>query len=374
MRVLILSMTVGQGHNSAGKALAQYLEKNGHETEIIDTYKFLNKLIGEAMDKGYSLMGRSVPKLNEIIYEQAEKVNGRSDMRIFFPFVFSDIHKSKMEKYILSYKPDAIVCTHVFPAILLTQLKETHKLSEDIMLYGINTDYSLHPFWEYTNMHYFVAANELLIPHFIERNIPKEKILPFGIPVKEEFSYSQDKPEARKKLGLAEDMPTCLITSGGRGFGAVKELVRQADKVSGIQIVAICGTNAALKKQLESKKYNNPVHILGYVNNMHEYLDACDIIVTKPGGLSTSESMAKNKTIILTPPLPGVENMNLIFMQNNFLALHTNKYMPLSSVLENLSANPAITEVLKNACSKWGKPQSSKTLGDFIINKFKEKI
>ena len=73
MNVLILSMTVGQGHNSASKALAQYLEKKGHTYEILDTYKFLNKVIGEAFDKGYTFMGRSIPKLNAIIYKDAEK-------------------------------------------------------------------------------------------------------------------------------------------------------------------------------------------------------------------------------------------------------------------------------------------------------------
>lgn len=372
MKVLILSMTVGQGHNSASHALAQYLEKRGHTTEILDTYKFLNKVVGAAFDKGYTFMGRSIPKLNELIYEGAERVSGKSAMKRYFPFAFSDLTKSKMQKYIDETKPDAIVCSIVFSAILLTQLKEAGTLDPKIKLYGIVTDYALHPFWEYTALDYFVVANELMISSLELRGISKEKILPTGIPVRECFSSAVLKSDAREKLGLDKDLLTLLITSGGRGFGAVGELVDQADKMDCVQIIAVCGTNANLKKKLECKKYNNAVRICGYVNNINEYIDAADVVVTKPGGLSTSETIAKKKLVILTPPLPGVEDINLIFLINNSLALSTNKHLPLNEVLMQLVRNDEkIKEILKS-CSKWGKPYSSQELGDFIEQKFKE--
>jgi len=372
MKVLILSMTVGQGHNSAGNALAQYLEKQGHTTEILDTYKFLNKMIGEAFDKGYTFMGRSLPKLNEMIYEGAERVSGTAAMKNYFPFAFSDLTKSKMRRYIEDKKPDAIVCTIVFSAILLTQLKEAGTLDKRIGLYGIVTDYALHPFWEYTAMDYFVVANELMIPSVVLRGIPKEKILPTGIPVRERFSVSAPKEEAREKLGLKKEPPTLLLTSGGRGFGALGELVDQADKLDGVQIIAVCGTNTILKHRLGLKKFKNTVHIFGYINNIDEYIDASDMIVTKPGGLSTSEAIAKKKMLILTPPLPGVEDINLVFLVNNSLAVCTNKHLPLNEVLMQLVHNEGKMHCIQQACKKWGKPDSSKVLGDFIEQKYKE--
>lgn len=372
MKVLILSMTVGQGHNSAGNALAQYLEKQGHTTEILDTYKFLNKMIGEAFDKGYTFMGRSLPKLNEMIYEGAERVSGTAAMRNYFPFAFSDLTKSKMRRYIEEKKPDAIVCTIVFSAILLTQLKETGALDKRIKLYGIVTDYALHPFWEYTALDYFVVANELMVPSVALRGIPEEKILPSGIPVRECFSKTVPKEEARERLGLQKEPLTLLITSGGRGFGAVAQLVAQADKMNGVQIIAVCGTNSMLKRKLESKKFKNTVHIFGYLTNIDEYIDAADVIVTKPGGLSTSEAIAKKKLIILTPPLPGVEDINLVFLVNNSLAVCANKHLPLNEVLMQLVANEVKIQSILQACQTWGKPGSSKVLGDFIERKFKE--
>lgn len=372
MKVLILSMTVGQGHNSASNALAQYLEKQGHTTEILDTYKFLNKVIGEAFDKGYTFMGRSFPKLNEMIYEGAERVSGTTAMKNYFPFAFSDLTKSKMKRYIEEKKPDAIVCSIIFSAILLTQLKETGALNKKIKLYGIVTDYALHPFWEYTALDYFVVSNELMVPAVMLRGIPEEKILPIGIPVRECFSKTIPKEKAREKLGLETEPLTLLITSGGRGFGAVTQLVAQADKMDGVQIVAVCGTNSLLKRRLESKKYKNTVHIFGFLNNIDEYIDAADAIVTKPGGLSTSEAIAKKKLLILTPPLPGVEDINLVFLVNNSLAVCANKHLPLNEVLMQLVVNEIKVESILNACIRWGKPNSSKELGDFIEQKFKE--
>jgi processive 1,2-diacylglycerol beta-glucosyltransferase len=365
-------MTVGQGHNSASNALAQYLEKRGHTIEILDTYKFLNKMIGEAFDKGYTFMGRSFPKLNEMIYESAERVSGKAAMKNFFPFAFSDLTKYKMQRYIEEKKPDVIVCTIIFSAILLTQLKETGTIDKRIRLYGIVTDYALHPFWEYTALDYFVVANELMVPSVVLRGIPEEKILPIGIPVRACFSKTVPKEEAREKLGLQKEPLTLLITSGGRGFGAVTQLVAQADKMDGVHIVAVCGTNTLLKHRLESKKFKNIVHIFGYLNNIDEYIDAADVIVTKPGGLSTSEAIAKKKLLILTPPLPGVEDINLVFLVNNSLAVCANKHLPLNEVLMQMVVNNVKMQSILEACKKWGKPDSSKELGDFIERKFKE--
>ena len=372
MKVIVLSMTVGQGHNSAGKAVASYLIDHGHEVQVIDTYKFLNKLIGEAMDKGYTFMGRSLPKLNEMIYEQAEKVNGRADMKIYFPFAFTDLYKPKMRRFLDEEDPDVIICTHIFCAILMTQLKEANMLKKYLPLYGILTDYTLHPFWEYTAMDYFVVANELLIPSVCRRGIPKEKILPFGIPVRKEFAVTHDQQAMRKKLGLDPDKLVCLLSSGGRGFGAMDKLLLQADQLENIQFVAVCGTNVFLKRKLDRMTFKNDVRVCGFVTNMDEYIDAADYLVAKPGGLSTQEALAKRKTLILTPPLPGVEDMNLMFLVNNSLAVHTNKYMPLNEVIMQLRMNKQKVASMHEACERWGRPYSSKTLGDFIIKNFEE--
>lgn len=366
MKVLVLSMTVGQGHNSTSKALRAALLKKGHECDILDTYKFLNKAIGLGFDKGYTAMGRFIPKLNENIYKAAEKANGRADMKMYFPWAFANLAKNKLQRYIDEAKPDVIVCSIVMTAMLITALKEAGTYDESIKSIGIVTDYALHPFWEYTAMDYFVAANELMIPEFTQRGIPENKILATGIPIAPKFAHSMDKCEARPALGLNQDVFTVLLAAGGMGFSGMIPVMEEIDHLEDMQLVAVCGSNTRLKNKLKGMEFKNPVHVLGFVDNMEQYLDAADVVVTKPGGLSTSEAIGKCKPMVLMKPMPGVENMNLAFLLNNSLAVHSNQYQPVGQVLSQLRLNDIKMKEMERAQKKWGKKHSAKTLAEFI--------
>lgn len=366
MNVLFLSMTVGKGHNAASSAARNYLERRGHPCDMLDTYKFLNRAIGEAFDKGYTFMGRFWPRLNENIYSQAEKRNGRADMKMYFPWLFADINKSKMQKYINDTRPDVIVCPIVMTAILVTLLKESGMISKDIKTLGIVTDYSLHPFWEYTDMDYFVCPNELMLPSVKRRGIPETKLIATGIPIDEKFTREIPRAEARDKLGLAREKYTVLMSAGGMGFAGLMNAAQELDELDGLQFVAVCGTNRQLYSRMRDVKFRNEMHVLKFVDNMHEYMDACDLFITKPGGLSTSEAIAKRKPLLLTRPMPGVENMNLAFLVNHSLAVHANKYQPLKEVITQLMVNRYKLEEMRAAQTRWGKPDSARRLGEFM--------
>ncbi len=367
MKVLCLSMTVGRGHNSASNAIKAYLEQEGHICDMLDTYKFLNRAIGEAFDKGYTFMGRFWPRLNENIYSQAEKYNGRSDMKMYFPWLFADINKTKLQKHIEETKPDIIVCSIVMTAIMITLLKESNMIDKNIKSIGIVTDYSLHPFWEYTDMDYFVCPNELMIPSVCQRGIPESKILPIGIPIEAKYSKTKlSQADAQEKLGLQQGKFTIMMSAGGMGFSGLLEAAQELDGLHDVQIVAICGTNKQVYAKLNNLEFKNHVHILQFVTNMHEYMDASDVFITKPGGLSTSEAIAKQKPILLTKPMPGVENMNHAFLLNNSLAVHANKYQPLQEVIMQLRMNDQKRNEMKAAQARWGKPDSTASLARFM--------
>lgn len=374
MKVIILSMTVGQGHNLAANALKQYLESKDNEVIVLDTYKFLNVLIGEGFDKGYSFMGRYWTSLSDKIYDKAQQVNdqGGNALKTYFPYVFSDIFKSKLKKYIEMEKPDAIVCTHVLCTLVVTQLKDKNMMPE-IPVYSILTDYALHPLNNHVKFDYLIVANEVVAESVACRGIPREKILPFGIPVKAGFAKTNDKDEIRKKLGLPLDKQIILCSGGGRGFGALDQLVEQADQIDNVCILAMTGTNFLLKKKLENMEFKNEIHVYEFVNNMDEFLDAADFIVCKPGGLSTQEALAKERVMILMPPLPGIEDSNLAFLINNSLAVHTNKHMPLFDVIRMLMSDQDRLDHIKRQLHKFAKPESSKMLGDFIMSQYEHK-
>jgi len=130
------------------------------------------------------------------------------------------------------------------------------------------------------------------------------------------------------------------------------------------------GSNLLLRTKIKAMKFKNEVKVYGFVNNMDEFLDAADFIVGKPGGLSTQEALAKGRVMILTPPLPGVEDSNLAFLLNNSLAVHTNKHMPLNDVIMQLTTNEERVDYIRAQIKKWAKPNSAQTLGDFIVDQY----
>ncbi|NLH97519.1 MAG: glycosyltransferase [Clostridiaceae bacterium] len=372
MNALFLTVTAGQGHNSASFALARYLESQGVECTVLDTYKYLSKLIGEIVDVGYKSIARHSPRLHLLMYDNAEKVSEKEKMRkTFLPYTIAEASKSKMQKYIDSKKPDVIVCTHIFTAIIVSRMRQDGVLDARIPVFGIVTDFTLHPFWEDTVLDYYVVANELLVHEARRKGMDTGKLLPFGIPVKEEFSEEIPASEARAKLNLRDKM-TLLVVSSSVGFGNIPEIVSDIGKVPmDFQIVVICGRNTRLSKKITETHYNKDVIVVGYVDNMELYMDAADVIITKPGGLTVSEALTKRKPLIITDPIPGVENRNAYFLINNDLAVYAGKYARICDVIMQLHSHPGKIDQMRRAQEVYGKRHSARMTGDFMIDLIK---
>ena len=162
------------------------------------------------------------------------------------------------------------------------------------------------------------------------------------------------------------------------GFGDIPGMVEDLEKMEmAAQIVVICGSNSRLKTKLEKykaglKNSNKELVVLGYTTNINEYMDAADLLITKPGGLSISEALAKGKTMILMEPLPGVETFNLYFLLNNSLAVYVNRNVRASDVVLQLWTNELKHHEMEQAVQKWGKRHSAKRVGDFIFSQFEQ--
>ena len=366
-RILILSLKAGQGHNSAARAVQDELRKSGAYCHVLDVYAYLNKVVGTAYDKGYTLMARKYPRLLDQVYQNAERVHERDSMKSYFPYAFADMNKRKMSRYISEFQPDAIVCTHVIGCITLHQLLASSLLDPAIPRIGIITDYTLYEFWDKVDINYYIVGADFMINEFQRRGIPREKVKPFGIPLASKFEKSISKDEAREKLGL-EKKPTLLVLSGGMGMGTLPDAVRSLESLDCWQVVVICGSNENLLRKLE-KKYpegESNFKLLGFVDNMDEYMDAADIVFTKPGGLTTTEALRKDKTLLLMQPLPGVEEANTAYYVNSRLALLTNKYFNAASAIEMLDAETL--QCMSDARRQHVKKESAKNTADFVLS------
>lgn len=366
MKVLVISVTCGQGHNSTAKALIQCLKEKGLECQLLDAFEHINRILARAIDDGYQISTKLLPKPYAKIYRRAERRRRSSDELNSVNLVKS-LLASKLRSYIEDYNPDVIITTHCFAAAMVSILKEKGIINS--VNIGIVTDFTLHPFWEEAlNTDYMVVANELLEHQLIKKGFNTKQILPYGIPINPKFSNNQhDKASARKKLDLDSQKLTLLIMSGSMGFGNIKQIVATIDNLPlDFQAIVVCGNNADAKKQIDSMRKTKKFVTYGFVNNVDELMAASDCILTKPGGLTTSESLAMHLPMILINPIPGQEDRNLEFLLNNGAAMAASETCPIDEVIYQILKNPERIDLMKKSIAFLSKADSTEKLCEFV--------
>lgn len=365
MRVLFLTVSTGHGHNSCAKAMEDYLKQQGIMTFVLDVYEYVHPLIGKTVSDVYSFASSKVPKIYGKFYDIEEEGKGKvvGTMKTLNRAI-----SSKLLKYIEEHQIDAIICSHLFAGELVTRLKETGKL--DVPSLGVITDYTIHPHWEDTNLDYYITADKGLTRHAAMRGIPPEKIKPFGIPIQMKFAEKVQKQEAKEQLGFPQT-DLVLVMMGSMGYGNMINILEEVDSVEKpFDVAVVCGNNKEAKETIDEMVFQHTVHNFGFVQNVDLMMDAAECIVTKPGGLSVSESLAKELPMILVDPIPGQEDRNVEFLMNNGVAMITTKTYPVGEALNQLFEDDCRREEIKNAIHRIAKPFAAKTVGDFIVTQW----
>lgn len=368
MKALVLTISTGQGHHKTARAISDYLQTRGIESEVVDAYKYFNSALSDFLEKGYLL----TTKYARGMYGSTYSIEERRDHtgKINMVDLTGKIVEKRFLEYVSKVNPDVIICTHVFAANLVSKYKATY--GSDVRTFGIVTDFTVHPYWEVPELDYYVIANSLLEEQMINKGISKEKILPLGIPIDNKFSVSVDKREARQQLGF-EDKDTVFVMTGSMGYGDVLKYVKELDEAPGdFQIVTVCGNNKKLKKHIDEFESEKKIYNFGYVNNVDLVMDATDYMVSKPGGLSTSEALAKRLPMILIDPIPGQEDRNFEFLVNNGLAIGVSKELSVGEAMYQLTSDSTRVESMRKKASELGKPYACKHLADFILGLDKE--
>lgn len=366
MKILLLSVTAGQGHHQTAKAISEYFQKRGHETVTLDCYEYLSPPIKEAISGGYLVSTKYVPKLWGKFYGLLEKYDE------YDPIVKGANHlmSHSLLKYVDDCGADAIVCTHVFACMLMTYIKRKRP---EIMSLGILTDFRLHPYFECTELDYYVIPNEYLEFSVCEKGIPKEKILPFGIPVMEKFMTKKGKETARDELNISHNK-TILVMGGSMGFGNMTKTLKKIDNLElDFQIIVVCGNNKKLYKKINRTEFKHKIYNFGYVTNVDTLMDASDCIVTKPGGLTTSEALSKELPLILSKPIPGQEDRNSEFLLNFGCAMKISKTLSAEEIVYQFFSDDKKRENMVNNIQLIKKPNAVKDLYEFITNLNKNK-
>ncbi|MBE6606006.1 MAG: glycosyltransferase [Ruminococcaceae bacterium] len=372
MKVLILSVTAGQGHNSTAKAISDYLTGYGADVRVLDTMRYINRLLGKTVDLGYLFVSSRAKLAYKGAYRLAE-MRKKTTMDTSPGALTIKFIASKLQKYISAYNPDVIICTHVFAGMFINVLKESEKLKAKTI--GILTDFAFHPYWEEgDNLDYIVVPSENLYFKACQKGFDKSQILPFGIPINPKFEYSMPKDAAKRHFGLDSDKKTLLLMGGSMGYGNIAKTLKKLDDIEGdFQIINICGNNKRSKKTIDEMIFKKKVLNFGFVDYVDELMDAADVIVTKPGGLTSSEAMAKGLPMVIVNPIPGQEDRNTEFLLNNGCAMAVSPTYELEEIIYTLMNNEKRLEIMRESIADIARPDSTKRLCNFVMGIEKKK-
>lgn len=371
MRVLILSISTGQGHHATGQAIETQFQNMGIECETLDAYEYIEPLLSDLVSKGYLISTAYAKTLSSKVYDMAVKKK-KPVRKYSVPKITNTVWARDLNHYIEDYQPDVIICTHVLSATLVNIMQERNWIKATTV--GIVTDFTVHPLWEEArHIDYYVTPSELLEFQMKRKGLSEHKILPFGIPIKPEFSQRMEQKQARELLGIDTEKRTILLMSGSMGYGKIDESIEKLDALNlDFQVIVVCGNNKRMHHKVSALQTQKQFYIYGYVSNVDIMMDAADCIITKPGGITTSEAMAKGLPMIMINPIPGHEMRNAEFMMNNGLAMYATKSFPLDEAVFSLFNYPEHMTHIRKMIEVYGRRNSTQKLCTFLAERSNE--
>ena len=320
MRVLILSCNTGEGHNSTARAIAEVLKARGDDSYIMDALSLWSPKASKFICSWHVRLYRGAPKLFNAGYRFSEKQPAEPEGE---GMIYDLLARGAepMYRMIQENQFDAVICVHIFAAMMLTEVRRQFGLGIPSSL--VATDYTCSPCAERCVVDQFFIPDERLIPEFVQRGIPEEKLTATGIPVRQSFFLPKDPKKARRTLGLPEEKKILLCMSGSMGAGPIKKIVREtvARLPEDAFAVCVCGNNAKLYDSLSELGTGERMKVIGYTKQVPLYMEAADLMLTKPGGLSSTEAAAERLPMVLADFVGGCEGRNLEFFCGNGFAL-----------------------------------------------------
>lgn len=358
MKIVVFTCSTGGGHNSCAKYIAEEFNKYGIHADVEDYMLLAGDKASSRAEKLYLGSTKGNGNIFKTVYKLGELYNKTG---IKSPvYAFNKMVVKKLDKFLLDNSYDLAIGTHVFPCMALTELKK----KRNIKFINVATDYECIPFWNETNPDVFVIPSNKLIDRFVEKGINKDVLLPIGIPVASSFF------EVKNDLDLPSNKDIILLTSGSMGFGEMENCVLKILNDIDAYLVAVCGSNIELKKKLDSIDNDNLI-VKGFINNMNEYMNKANVIIAKPGGLTSTEITMMRKPFVLMMPIPGVENYNASFFENNKMAVRAKTLDEVVSLTKKILLDKTLQEEMINNQAKYINRNSAKDLVDYVIENYK---
>jgi len=355
------------GHRSATLAIEKAIRALQPNTEILNlnAFNYTNPISEKIINRIYMGVIKRAPKIWHYLYDNPKVVKRLQKLK-------NSVHKFNTPKLKIlfgQFRPDMIICSQAFPCGMVADYKK--HFNSDLKLIAVLTDYIPHSYWVYDTVDYYIVPSEDVKLQLSKKGVPIQKILSLGIPFDHRFNEPLDRLKLFQKYRLNPDLPTVLIMGGGQGLGPIKTIVKSLEKSAyKIQEIVVAGTNKRLYKSMRKKinKYKNKVCLFGFTDSINELMDICDVIITKPGGVTTAEVLAKRIPMIIVKPIPGQEASNAAYLTEKGAAIRTEKPEHIHTLVEKLLQDKLKINQLSESAGKISKPNASLDIAKLVLN------
>ncbi len=366
-RVLLMYITKVSGHQQATLAIQQALHQidPNIEAPAINGFGYTYPILEKIVNKAYMSVIKRTPKVWDYLYDNPQIFKQSEPIKKF-------LHKTshaKIASLIESYRPDVIVCTQAFPCGMVADYKVANHLNTKII--GVLTDFSPHSYWLNEGVDYYVVPSEEVKDRLVAKGVHADIIRVYGIPLRPRFAVPLERVTIAQNLGLNPQVPIILVMGGGQGLGPIKKIVKSLDKVTmPLQIIVLAGVNTKIVNSLRryGRKTDKTILIFEFVTNVEELMEAADLIITKPGGMTTAESLAKGLPMIIIDPIPGQEMRNTDFLLQKGVGIRIDDTNDIGEEVEILLKSPERLAAMRKAALENAKPQAALDIAQLILS------
>ena len=365
MDALILSCGTGGGHNAAGQAILEILQRRGHHAVMFNPYGMKGRRLAGRIDKAYLSVAKSAPHVFGAVYALGNEIRkwpGRSPV-----YHVNHALTNEMQEYLRNHPVDVVIMPHLFPAEIFTNMK-CHGMEIPKTVF-VATDYVCIPFTEETECDAYIVPSRELIRDFADRGIPREKIFPLGIPTRSSFAENLSKEEAKRRLMLALDKKYILVAGGSMGGGTIEKVIQrlmeELHRLPDTGLLVVCGSNEKLYHRFFQKQ-NERVRVIGFTKELWLYMKAADVFVTKPGGLSSTEAAVSRIPIVHAGAIPGCESYNEEYFTGHGMSVTFSSGEDLVQTMEKLLYDEAAYHHMMEMQKRYVNPNAAEDICVFL--------
>jgi len=354
MKALIFYLKKRSGHRKAAEAIEQSFKRRYPQADVVvrNAGDFFSHVTRAVCDTFFMSEMKHSSRLWSWSYDRCLLKSLSGPVRTAFEVAA----RHKMLEYVRGISPDVIICTQAIPCEMLCVLRARGYLHVPVI--AVSTDFRVHVYWIHPEVERYCVACEKSKDDLVERGVSPEKIAVTGIPISADFAARLDRATARKKLGLPETGKVVLMMGGGYGLVPYKKLLGPILDVDHVHVVPVLGVGDKDPRSLTSTFPEDRLSVLGYVDNVHEWMDAADVLVSKPGGLTCAEAVAKEIPFVMTSPLPGQEEKNIPYMLQSGAAVYGKSPLEAAEQLAKIIDDEKVTTEMKARARDLARPSA----------------